>query len=183
MEEPFANITTLMNAAKRARLENRPSDAHRDYAAAVELCRNSGSRRELVLALKGLGQIERDAGNGEAALRLYEEAAAVCREEGDQLALAHTVRHIADIHLDARRAELAGPFYVEAIAIYRANPNTKPLDLANALRPFAILNEDMGKVAEARRLWAEARDLYATAGVPQGVAEGSRRLARLNATS
>jgi tetratricopeptide (TPR) repeat protein len=172
-----------MSAANHARLENRPSDAHRDYAAAVAVCRDSGSRRELALALKGLGQIERDAGNGEIALRLYEEAAGICRERDDQLALAHTIRHIADIHLDAQRAELAGPGYLEAIAIYRANPNTKPLDLANAIRPFAKLNEDMGKVAEARRLWAEARDLYATAGVSQGVAESSRRLTRLNATS
>ena len=53
--------------AARARREGRLADAHRDYAAGVALCRQAGVPRELVQALKGQGQIERDLGNGDAA--------------------------------------------------------------------------------------------------------------------
>ena len=102
-------------------------------------------------------------------------------EEGDPLLLAHTVRHLGDIHQDAGRVGLAKPCYSEAIAIYRNNENTEALDLANAIRPMALLKDDAGEVDEAMRLWTEARDLYAVANVPQGVAESSRRLTRLEA--
>ena len=61
----------LMREANRLRFE-RPHDAHRLYAKAVECCREAGMRRELIRALKGLGQIERDSDNGAAALALYE---------------------------------------------------------------------------------------------------------------
>jgi hypothetical protein len=93
--------------------------------------------------------------------------------------LAHTVRHVGDIHQDAGHAELAEPCYVEALAIYRNHEQTDPLDLANAIRPLAVLRDDAGELQEAKRLWAEVRDLYAAANVMEGVAESLRRLARL----
>jgi hypothetical protein len=55
------------------------------------------------------------------------------------------------------------------------------LDLANAIRPLAILKETTGDAAAARRLWEEARDLYAAAGIAAGVTECTARLARLDA--
>jgi tetratricopeptide (TPR) repeat protein len=173
----------LMRQANRARLEDRPADALRDYAEAVAICRQAGARRELIKALKGLGQIQRDLDRGAAALPLYEEAVSICREEGDALLLAHTVRHLGDIHRDARRPGVAERCYVEAIAIYRSNEPTETLDLANAIRPLAMLKDEAGEVEEAKRLWAEARDFYAAADVQEGAAESSRRLARLAARS
>jgi tetratricopeptide (TPR) repeat protein len=165
----------LIKAAQVARKEHRLADAHRDLLEAVTLCRQSGTRAHLVQALKALGQIERDLGRGDAARPLYEEAVSICRDEGDALLLAHTVRHLGDIHRDARRLADAEPCYHEALALYRSH-QTNPLDLANVLRPLAILKESQGKDDEARTLWSEARDLYATAGVPIGVAECSARL-------
>jgi tetratricopeptide (TPR) repeat protein len=172
-------FVTLIQRAEHARRENRLSDAHRDFSEAVALCRHAGTRRELVRALKGLGQIERDLGRGHAALVLYEEAVAICRGEDDALALAHTIRHLGDIHRDAGRIELAEPCYREALAIYRNHEQTLPLDLANAIRPLAILKDEAGEGDEAIRLWTEARDLYAAVDVGAGVAESSARLARL----
>jgi tetratricopeptide (TPR) repeat protein len=172
----MANAVTLMRRAARARRDDRPLDAHRDYAAAVAICRQTGVPRELVQALKGLGQIERDLGHGDTARPLYEEAVAICRGLDDPLILAHTVRHLGDIHQDAGRAEMAAPCYHEALELYRGNEQTPPADLANT----AILTDDGGRVEEAKRLWEEARDLYAAANVPEGVAESSARLARLN---
>jgi tetratricopeptide (TPR) repeat protein len=172
-------VVKLVRQAQRARREHRLTDAHRDLVEAVAVGRQAGARRELVLALKGLGQIERDLGRGDAARPLYEEAVSLCREEGDPLALAHTVRHLGDIHREAGRVESAEPCYHEALALYRGHEDTPPLDLANAIRPLAILKQDAGEVEEARRLWEEARDLYAAANVQEGVAGCSASLARL----
>jgi len=176
------DVVDLIGGANRLRFE-RPHDAHRLYAEAIERCRQAGKNRELIRALKGLGQIERDLENGAAALALYEEAVALCRKEGDAQMLAHTVRHVGDIHREGGRDDLAEPCYNEALSIYRGDNETPPLDLANTIRPFALLKENAGKVEQAKRLWSEAGDLYAVAKVAQGVAESSRRLARLESQS
>ena len=136
---------------------------------------------DLVQALKGRAQIERNLGRTDAAARLYEEAVAICRTEEDLLQLAHTVRHLGDIHQDAGNFELAEPCYLEALAIYRSHPKTAPLDLANTLRPFAILHEGLGKTTQAIALWAEARNLYGALSLREGVAESTEHLTKLGA--
>ena len=168
-----------MERATRARRENRLADARRDFAEAVALCRQRGMRQELLRAIKGLGQIERDLGQVAAARDLYEEAVVLSRETDDPLAVAHTVRHLGDIHRDAGRMDLAEPCYLEALALYRNNEPTAPVELANAVRPLAILKEALGFTEEARQLWKEARDLYAVAAIEEGVVECSRHLDRL----
>ena len=75
--------------------------------------------------------------------------------------------------------DLAESCYHEALALYRRDEQTSPIDLANAIRPLAILKDDAGEKEEAKQLWKEARDLYATVNVQEGVAESSARLARL----
>src|SRR5205814_7667647 len=87
------DVVDLMREGNRLRFE-RPRVAHRLYAKAVERCRQAGMRRELIWALKGLGQIERDSNNGAAALARYEEAAALCRQGGDALLLLHPFRYV-----------------------------------------------------------------------------------------
>lgn len=168
----------LMERARRARRENRPADAHRDLVEAVALCREARASRELVLALKALGQIERDLGHDDAARPLYEEAVTLCRDLDNPLLLAHTLRHLGDIHQDMGRLAEALPYYDEALALYRSQKQAPPLDLANAIRPLALLKSAAGEVEEARRLWEEARDLYEAAQVPEGAAECSARLRR-----
>ena len=69
----------------------------------------------------------------------------------------------------------------EALALYRSNDRTDPLDLANALRPLAILEEAAGHTDSAAALWREARDLYARANVAEGAAECAARLDGLGA--
>jgi tetratricopeptide (TPR) repeat protein len=123
--------------------------------------------------------LERDLGHGDAALPLYEDAVAICRLEDDALRLAHAVRHLGDVHLDGDRLDRAEPCYREAVALYRAHPQAPPLDLANALRPLAMLEEHLGRTAQAVALWTEARDLYAAADVQAGVAESAEHLGRL----
>ncbi len=168
----------LMKRAQRARREKRPNDAHRNLVEAVALCRQIGSQRELAQALRGLGQIDRDLGRGDAALPAYEEAVDITRTLHDPLALASAIRHLGDLHQDAGRGDLAEPLYDEALSIYRDHQETPRLELANAIRPLAILKDATGEAEEARRLWEEARNLYAEVGVQAGVAECEARLAR-----
>lgn len=168
----------LMVKAALARKEGRLDDAHRDLTAAVAGYRSNGPAG-LARALMALGQIERDQKRADRALPLYEEAVALYRESGESLDFAHAARHLGDLHLDAGRLEEAGPYYREALGVYRRHPDARLLDLANALRPMAILSERVGNVAGAIELWREARNLYVAAGVTAGSAESSKALGRL----
>jgi tetratricopeptide (TPR) repeat protein len=169
----------LMREANRLRFDD-PAASQRLYEEAVQSARKHGSRRQLIQALKGLGQIARDLSAHDRALRLYQEAVALCRQENQSLLLAHTIRHVGDIHQDMKRDDLAAPCYEEALEVYRSHAETATLDLANAVRPFALLKEHAGAIDEAKQLWAEARDLYASANVHAGVKECSRHLSVLD---
>jgi len=171
----------LIREGHLARRENRPADAHSAFTEAVRISRESGRRRDLIQALAGQGQIDRGRGDGAAALPLYEEAVEHCREEGNPLALAHTVRHLGDIHQDAGRLEAAEPCYVEALELYREHRSeAAPLDVANAVRPFAILKEVGGDRDLAIELWREARAGYLEVGIQAGVDEADVHLAGLS---
>jgi len=169
----------LRTRALEARRENRLTDAEQDLIQAVALGRETSPDIDLARALTALGQIERDLHHHDAALKLYEEAAAIYREKRDVTKLAHTIRHIGDIHRHEGRVSLAEPCYREAIELYRAEDKTAPLDLANAIRGFALLKDDAGESMQAKLLWEEARDLYAAVNVKEGVAESTRHLTLL----
>ena len=106
-------------------------------------------------------------------------AVASVRKVDDPLRLAHTVRHLGDAYYYARRPAEAEPCYVEALSIYRRHENRRPLDLANAIRSFAVLKDEIGAANEAQGLWQEAHDLYVALKVPAGIAESAARLALL----
>ena len=106
-------------------------------------------------------------------------AVAGLRRVDDPLRLAHTVRHLGDAYYYAGRASMAEPCYVEALSIYRRHEHRQPLDLANAIRSFAVLKDEVGAAEEAQHLWQEAHDLYVAVNVPAGVAESAARLALL----
>src|SRR2546430_2641892 len=106
-------------------------------------------------------------------------AVAGLRKIDDPLRLAHTVRHLGDAYYYAGRASLAEPCYVEALSIYRCHEHRQPLDLANAIRSFAVLKDEVGAAEEAQCLWQEAHDLYVADNVSAGVAESAARLALL----
>jgi tetratricopeptide (TPR) repeat protein len=167
---------TLLKQGYQARRENRLAEAKALFAEAVNLCREAGDRAMLARAFTGLGQIESDLHESSAALGHYEDAVAIYRTLGDPLILAHTVRHIGDILRRQGKLELAAPCYCEALEIYRAKEQTPPLDLANAIRGYALLKGEAGESEEAKRLWQEAGSLYAAVGVEAGVAEAQRRM-------
>jgi tetratricopeptide (TPR) repeat protein len=97
----------------------------------------------------------------------------------DPLRLAHRVRHLGDAYYYAGRTTSAESCYLEALSIYRRHERTRPLDLANAIRSFAVLKHEGGAVEQAQGLWQEAHDLYVTLNATAGVAESAARLGLL----
>jgi tetratricopeptide (TPR) repeat protein len=117
-----------------------------------------------------------------AARTHYAEAAQIYRVQNDPLAYAHTIRHIADLHLDESNYSEAKALYEESLELYRGNLNTELLDLANTVRPYALLNEKLGNVDSATQLWQEARNLYASLRLEAGIDECEAHLAKLQQT-
>jgi tetratricopeptide (TPR) repeat protein len=92
----------------------------------------------------------RKEGNLPLARECYAEAAQLYRDQKDVLAYAHSIRHIADIYQQEKNPASARTLYEEALEIYRSNLGTRLLDLANTVRPYAILIEEAGD--RSRRL-------------------------------
>ena len=107
----------------------------------------------------------------------YQLAVASARRGDDSLTLAHRVRHLGDAYYYSGALELAEPCYVEALAIYRSHESPKPLDVANAIRSFAVLKQEVGAIKEAQELWQEAHDMYSALNILAGVAGSAARLA------
>ena len=115
----------------------------------------------------------------EANILRYKLAVAALRHSADALKLAHAVRHLGDAYYYGGKIESAEPCYVEALTIYRSRDDRRPLDLANAIRSYAVIKAELGATDEARQLWQEAHDIYLSVNVPAGVAESAARLALL----
>jgi tetratricopeptide (TPR) repeat protein len=133
----------------------------------------------LAQGLAGLAQISRDSDDGTGARRHYEEAVAIYRVLHDDLKLAHTIRHLADILRHQGDNVLAESCYAEALHIYRQSESTVPLDLANTIRGYALLKGNCGETEVAIGLWREAKSLYASLKVQDGVDESDQYLSRL----
>jgi tetratricopeptide (TPR) repeat protein len=125
------------------------------------------------------GRQARNEGNLPVAREFYTEAARLYREQNDSLAYAHVIRHTADIHRKERSFSEAKLLYEEALELYRSNLNTKLLDLANTVRPYAILLEMQGDRDSATKLWKEASHLYDSLRIDEGVSECDTHLSQL----
>jgi tetratricopeptide (TPR) repeat protein len=122
------------------------------------------------------GRAERNAGDIDAAIKHYRHAAGLYREIGDDLNLAHTIRHVGDMLREQRSLKESRACYEEAATLYRKHPEANRLDVANALRGYALLLDAATESEKAKALWQEAREYYAAAGVEVGVKEAERRL-------
>lgn len=170
------NVATVIERAREARRTGRLQDALSEYVRAAGMAKATDLTTELVVALEGMGQIERDLHRPEAAHARYSEAVEVCRGANDPIRLAHALRHLADIERERCHYEAALAPASEALEIYRRHREASPLELANALRVWALVQEGRGDLAEAASAWREARGLYEAEGVEAGVRECDARL-------
>jgi tetratricopeptide (TPR) repeat protein len=169
----------LISMGYQARRDQRLDDARNCFSRALNLGRTSGNKLHTAQAHTGLGQIERDRKNIGAALKHYQLAVELYRKQDAPLAHAHTVRHVADILLCEGNLEQAQRNYEEALAIYSAHEETPPLDLANALRGYALLMEKSREIEEAAMVWQQTLGLYEQLGIEAGVAECKSHVAFL----
>ena len=135
--------------------------ARDDLVKAVALCRESADPVELAQALHLLANLEHDLHRDDPALTVWLEAVAILREADNPLQLAHKVRHVGDLHRHCGRLDDADGCYEEAAALYRTHDKPGSLNYANAVRPMALLKEQLGDRKQALALWREARELYA----------------------
>jgi DNA-binding NtrC family response regulator len=98
--DPLGMARVAIGMGNVARLQRRFGDAERSFADALEGAREISARREEVLALEFMGELEFDRERPEAALGRYEEA----------LSLAERMAPDGDliVELERRRAEALG---------------------------------------------------------------------------
>lgn len=122
------------------------------------------------------GAQARREGRLAAAAQHYAAALAASRDHGEKAHVAYVARHLGDIHRENGLNSEAELLLEEAVEIYRSRLDTKVLDLANALRPLALLQDSLGDHRSAQALWQEARALYAAIRVTDGVRECDEHL-------
>jgi len=155
------------------------NEAHQKLDDAVAICRNAEALPQLAQAIHMLANVEHDMSHDQVAQELWEEAVSICRAVGDNAQLAHKVRHLGDLHRHLGRLDQAETCYEEALALYRRHEDPPTLDFANAVARMASLKEGTLSTEEAVRLWQQACELYEAAGMPAGVEDCSKHIARL----
>ena len=93
--------------------------------------------------------------------------------------LSHTVRHLGQVLQEMGDIERAESCYQEALDLHRNHGEPISLDLANAVRYFAVAKVERDATDEASLLWHEAHDLYRALDIQAGVAEGAACLTLL----
>jgi tetratricopeptide (TPR) repeat protein len=172
-------LKSLFNLATAARNEGHDDEAERLYKEAAEAARaqDTVGRAE---ALIGAGQVRRHRGDQAGASMYLSEAITLLRNE---LAtqpecitstLAYALTHAAELRSELGESAVAGTQIEEAVRLYRAIEPLPTLDLANALRVFAMNNE-----REALAAWTEAQTLYKTISLTAGIDEAQKHLEHL----
>jgi tetratricopeptide (TPR) repeat protein len=166
----------LLEQGRTAKKERRLQEATDLFRKALTESQTSKDRSLRAVLYEELAYVERNLHELEAAEAHYCQASEIYRSLGNPLKTAHAVRHAADILREQKKLDEAAPLYAESLEIYRGRKDTPPLDLANAIRGFALLKEQAGDREEALSLWREARDLYQLTGIEAGVAESDVRI-------
>ena len=171
---------TLLEQGRKEKREHRLEYARSLFRMAIRESRKSDNQALRATLYEELGYVERNLRDLESSQKHYCQASEIFRSLGNPLKTAHTVRHAADILREQKKPDLAAALYAESLEIYRSNRDTPPLDLANAIRGFALLKEDTRDRKEALSLWREARGLYEATGIAAGVSESEARIRSLS---
>ena len=128
-----------------------------------------------------VNQARRDRSDGRLreALEGYQRAADLARSANDKGKLAYAQRHVADLQRELGQYHAAESAAAEAVSLYRQHSGSASLDLANALRVWALAQELLGQVPAAARSWREARSFYDAVGVLAGVQECDEHIAQI----
>lgn len=124
-------------------------------------------------------QFESDHHNYEDALKLEHRALAYYQKGEDTGKIAHAIRHVADLQSQLGRTKEAVENYEKAIKTYRSPESNSDMDLANALRGYAIALEKSGEKKDALKTWKEVKGLYGKYDIQEGVDEASHSIQKI----
>ncbi|MEM7416661.1 MAG: tetratricopeptide repeat protein [Gemmatimonadota bacterium] len=138
-----------------------------------------GEPRRFAHALHLRAHVLADLERHDEAKRMWGESVDILRHAGDPLGLAHKVRHLGDATLRLGERDEARAHFAEALELHRTHGDARSLDLANLLRRMALLEEGAGAHDVAIARWEEARSLYASFDLLEGVDEADAHIASL----
>ncbi len=170
---------SLLEQGREEKREHRFKYARSLFRIALRETRESDNLALRAALYEELAYVDRTLGDRETSQQHYRKASEIYRGLDNLLKTAHTMRHAADILREQERRDESAPLYAEALEIYRNHQETPPLDLANAIRGFALLKEAQGDREQAACLWQEAGKLYESTGIDAGIAESKRRIGLL----
>ena len=125
-------------------------------------------------------QVERDQSNMTEALEYCKQSLEYYTKAGNKPGIAHSTRHMADLQQDLGLNAEAEQNYRKSINLYKNNPQTNEADLANTLRGMALVLEKNGNIKEAAATWKQAKELYVSCSIKQGVKEAEAKIKSLS---
>jgi tetratricopeptide (TPR) repeat protein len=170
---------SLLDQGREAKRQHRLKYAQSLFRKALDGSRTSDDRALRATLYAELAYVERTLGELEHSKTHYLMAAGAYRELEQPLQWAHKARHAADILREQGRRDESGRLYAEVLEVYRANADAIKLDVANAIRGFALLKTGMGADRDAIALWKEARDIYRSENIEPGIEESTRQIESL----
>jgi tetratricopeptide (TPR) repeat protein len=174
----MADRTTesLLEQGRNAKSAHLPEDARNAFLEGLAACHGDEDGPLAATLYEELAYVERNLRELEPAVRHYRKASQLYGRLDNPLKTAHTLRHAADILREQNKRDESALLYAEALEIYRNHEETPQLDLANAIRGYALLKEDQEDREQAICLWHEAGKLYDLTGIEAGVAESRKRI-------
>ena len=173
-----AKINSLLDEAWNQRRAQNLKEAHRLTEQAQNLCKK-GEFNLLGRIFHIYMQLELDQHNLDKALAYGKKSSEFYKENNDLDKVAHSTRHIADLQRKLGKINDSLQSYTEAITIYKTNAEVNTLDLANALRGYALALAKNNKIDEAISAWEEAREIYEANNIQEGIDEASSELKSL----
>lgn len=170
-----SDIQKLLEDAWVRRRENNYKEAETLVTKAKELCKEDdfiflGRIYHVTM------QFEYDRKNYTKALQLCQESLSYYKKSKDLNKIAHSTRHIADLEYHLGNYDNSEEFYKASLKLYRENKNTNSLDMANALRGYAILLEKNKKGLEAIQIWTGAKQYYEASNIKAGINEANKKI-------
>ena len=174
--EPKQEIKQLVEFAWQARRDGDLQLAEANLLSAKKLCLDNSFNDLLVQVLVKCAHLKDDVKALSEALELTCEAVDLARSLNTPMLLAHSLRHLGDVYFKLDKLEEAESVLQETIEIYRNESSAPGIELANALRVEALLQERLKKIPTALDTWSEVASIYKQANITEGVEEANQHI-------
>lgn len=126
-----------------------------------------------------LAQFEADQDEYKTALNYYQQSLAFYEKTPFKDKVAHSLRHVADTFYSLNEIEEARSRYENVLEIYSAQEETNDVDMANALRGYALVLEKQDEKAAAVKEWSTILTIYEKYNLKSGITEAKSKIDQL----